>query len=353
MQKKQDIKRKISERELLIEEAKKNDELLVTAQETLEYFTSMQRLDQLDEADTEQFEELQTLVSSLEEQRLKIEEGITAISNHPKILERLHDTAQKEDVERAIESLIEQANAELEPQIDQLATAIKNLASQKVSLWQSIEQQQKTTSNAQNEVWDVFNRAVDILHESSDFGITLRKAFEEFEKGESLERLQQKLTEERESLGILKGKEKATIDFILAQDQVLDKYYQAAEQLSALNQQQETLKIAGSSRSDQLKKIMGKAWETQDKISELGGLSPKLPTSLWYRLERNIKEFADVEHWSEEKGIRVGKHESWFKATQTREGRILYETWESVTKNAGGYKLTESSPNKPEQESKE
>lgn len=350
LQREKDVEQKVSERESLIGEAKKNDELLGTARETLEYFTSMQELGQLDKADVKKLEELQILVSSLESQRVEIEKKIATISGRPEILEKLQDAAKKEDAERTIKSLVEQSRTELDPQIDQLATAIKNLASRNVSLYQSIERQQSAASSAWKKIEGVFGRASDMLSEKSNFDYTLQQIFRD---SRSLEELQQKLTEARKSLGIFKGKEKAAVDFILAQTREFDECRRTAEQLSSLRQQRESLKNESAGLAEQFRATLGKSWEVQDKISELGGTlsGMGLPIDLWYRLQHHIEKFADLQRW--EGNRKVGKHEGWLNATQTAEGSALYDTWKSVTENAGGYGLVIRNPNNPERENQE
>lgn len=349
LQEEKDIEEKISKRELLITEAKKNDELLGTARETLEYFVSMQELGQLDSVDAKNLKELHTLVSSLENQRVEIEKKIAVISSHPEVPKKLDDIAKKEDAERVVKNLVEQSHVELDPQIDQLATAIKNLASRDNSLWQLIKRQEPLVSSAWKKIEDISGRAEDMLSKKSNFDSTLRQILRE---STSTEELSQKLTEARKSFGMFKGKEKAAIDFILSQTQAFDEYSQTAEQLSSLRQQQESIKGERYSLSEQFKEILRKSWETQDKISELTGSSSSwgLPTDLWHRLSRHIERFADLQRW--EGNRKVGKHEGWFNATRNPEGKSLYDTWMNVTETAGGYGLTIRNPNRAEREEK-
>lgn len=347
LQREKNVEQKISERELLIGEERQNDELLVTARETLEYFTSMQELDQLDKADTKKLEELQVIVSSLENQRVEIEKKVATISSRLEIFEKLYDAAKKEDIERTVKSLIEKSHTELDPQIDQLAATIKDLVSRDNSLYRSMEQQQQATYGAWKKIGEAFSRAKNMLSEKSNYGSILEQILK---NSRSPEELSQKLTEARKSLGMFKGKEKAAIDFILAQGQVFNEYNHAAEQFSFLQQQRESLKSERSNLSEQFKVILGKSWEAEDKISELCGASfgMGLPANLWHRLEHHITKFADLQHL--EGNRKVGKHEGWYNATQNPEGRALYDTWKNITETAGGYGLTIMNPNKTERE---
>lgn len=346
LQKEKDVEQKLSDRESLIGESRRNEELLVTAREALDYFTSMSELGQLDKDDTKRLEELQTLVSSLENQGIEIEKKITIISDRPEILEKLKDAAQKEDVEKTVKSLIEQAHAELDPQIDQLAAEIRDLALRKAALQNSISAQETTVFDSREKIRKIFDDTITRLDSRSGFGYALREIFR---NSGSAKELRQHLAEARKSLGMFKGKEKAAIDFILIRSSLeLDEYGHAGERFSSLKQQQESLEGEDPNLAERLKTIMGKSWEIQEKISELGSFAVYLPSNLNFRLKDHMEKFADLQR--SEGGREVGKHRGWFNATQTIEGRLLYDTWRAVEKAAGGI---ERNPNKAKQENKE
>ena len=134
-QREKDVEQKLTDRETLIAEAKRNEELLATVQETLEYFTSMQEFGELkDHADIKKLEEFKTLVASLEKQRLEIDKKVDLIESGPEVLEKLYDVATQENVQRTVKKEFEEASKQLNPQIDQLAKSIKDLAEKKDSL---------------------------------------------------------------------------------------------------------------------------------------------------------------------------------------------------------------------------
>src|SRR3989344_1943840 len=112
-----------------------------------------------DPADIKKLEEFKTLVDSLEKQRLEIDKKIGVIESGPKVLEKLYDAAKQEDVERTVKKEIEQAREQLNPQIDQLAKSIKDLAEKKDSLWRQEERQKEKVSAAWKKISISFARA--------------------------------------------------------------------------------------------------------------------------------------------------------------------------------------------------
>lgn len=341
-QREKDVEQKLTDRETLIAEAKRNEELLTTAQETLEYFTSMQKLDELkDPADVKKLEEIKTLVASLEKQRLEIDKKVDVIENRPEVLGKLYDTAKQDDIERTVNKELEQAHEQLNPQIDQLAQSIKNLAERKNSLWRQKGKQEKDVSAAWNKLNDSFTRAKDMLSEKSRFGHTL---YEIFRQSRTSQEIQQRLSEARKELGMFKGKEKSAADFILSKTQEFEKYNRASSSVSALEQQLEAAKAEEVGLDEQFKTIILNSWEAQSKINELTGrtYSGNLPLNLSFRLKHHIESFANLQRW--ESGKQVGKYKQWYDANQDPKNRTLYDTWKNVTERAGGLNLIYHNP---------
>jgi hypothetical protein len=120
LQKEADVEKKFTERESLIGEAKSNVELLAQANETLDYFTTMQELGNLDQTDTQKLEELKTLVASLEQKRDEINQKIEVISKTPEVLGKIQDAAQRENVQQELKQLEENFHSEFYPKVDKL-----------------------------------------------------------------------------------------------------------------------------------------------------------------------------------------------------------------------------------------
>ena len=341
-QREKDVEQKLTDREVLIAEARRNGELLQTTQETLEYFTSTQELGELkDPADVKKLEEIKTLVASLEKQRLEIDKKITVIESRPEIVEKLYDAAKKEDVERTVSKESEKTHEQLDPQIDQLGKSIKSLAEKKDSLWRQKERQKKEVSAAWKKISDSFARAKDMLGEKSRFGYTLDEVLRQTRTPQEI---QQKLSEARKELGMFKGKEKAAVDFILSRTQEFEEFNRANSSASALEQQLEAAKAEGAGLGEQFKTIILNSWEAQNKINELTGRphSNELPSALSFRLTHHMESFADLQRY--EGGKQVGKYKQWYDANQDSKNRTLYDTWENATEGAGGLNLIYHNP---------
>lgn len=342
VQREKDVEQKLTDRETLIAEAKRNEELLTTAQETLEYFTSMQELGELkDPADVKKLEEFKTLVASLEKQRLEIVKKVDVIESRPEVLEKLYDAAKQEDVERTVKKEIEQAREQLNPQIDQLAKSIKDLAEKKDSLWRQKERQEREVSAARKKISDSFARAKDMLGEKSQFGYTLDEVLRQ---ARTPQEIQQRLSKARKELGMFKGKEKAAVDFILSRTQEFEEYNRANSGASTLEQQLEAAKAEGAGLGEQFKTIILNSWEAQSKINELtgGAHSSDLPFDLSFRLQHHMESFADLQRY--EGGKQIGRYKQWYDANQDSKNRTLYDTWENATERARGLNLIYHNP---------
>jgi len=305
LQREKDVEKKLNERDVMIAEAKRNEGLLITAQETFEYFTAMQELGELtDTSDVKKLNEIGTLVVELEKQRSEIDKKIGVIESRPEILDKLHDAAKKEDVSRTIGKEEKEARERLDPQIEQLNNSLKELAERKEKLGRQYKEQEQIFSRTWEKIDKSFEQAKNILGEKSKFGskldAILRRAY-----NKPPEEIQQWLSEARKSLGMLKGKEKAAIDYILSSTQEFGEYGKARDQLATTDQQFEA-KDEEKGLAEKFKSIILSAWETQNKINELTGKdSDSLPFELAWNfaaheqgnrlqkeISQNIKELA-------------------------------------------------------------
>ena len=339
-QREKDVEQKLTDIETLIGEEKRSEELLATAQETLEYFTSMQELGELkDHADIKKLEKFKTLVASLEKQRLEIYKKVNFIESRPEVLKKLYNAAKQEDVERTVKKEIEQVCEQLNPQIDQLAKSIKDLAEKKDSLWLQIGRQAKEVSAAWKKISDFFARANNMLGEKS-----LRYTLDEvLIQARTPQEIQQRLSEVRKELGTFKGKEKAAVDFILSRTQEFEEYNQANSNASALEQQLEATKAEEAGLSEQFKTIILNSWKAQSKINELTHAhSNKLPHQLSFRLKHHIESFADIKR--DEGGKQVGKYNWWYDDKQEYKNIIMRDIWKNATEGAGGFDLIYKNP---------
>jgi hypothetical protein len=348
-QKERDIEQKISERESLISEDRKNNELLCVANETLDYFESMAELGNLDEVDKAKLEELRLTVQSLGDQRIDIERRIEVISNNPDINSRMHDAANKEDIEFTANSIFEQACLELEPRIDNIVEAINAIAARR-KLSEEMRQMSRVNVSAQ---WDEIGKTIDyskkILNSRSDFGSEIDNAYRSSSRPEELI---QKLSTEKDKLGMFKGKEKAAIDHILKQERLFENFNNANERLNDLEKEKSGLEGEMNDLAVELKDIIKNSWEEQNKIMDLLGRpgSNNLPSHLHNRLGSGIEKCGNLQRW--EGGKQVGKYNNWSQVGQSEGGGWLYGTWKKIEEDAGGIVAIYRNPRIDSQEGK-
>ncbi len=344
-QREKDVEEKLTDRETLIAEAKTNDELLRATQETLEYFTSMRELGELkDPSDITKLEELETLLVSLEKQRLEIDKKIGLIEDSPKIVEKLYGAAKKEDVEKTITKESEKTREQLDPRIDQLGQSIKSLAEMEYYLWERKEKQEKEISATWKKITDSFTRAKNTLSEKSQFGYVLDEILRQVRTPEEI---QQQISEVRKKLGMLfRGKEKAAADFILGRTQEFEEYNRALSEFSSIDKQLTAAKAEETGLVEQYKTIILSSWDAQSKINELTGNSHAndLPLSFSFRLEHIMEKLADIAHWEGDK--KVGKFDGWYQANRDSKNRALFDVHENVVKKADGIFLVHHNPGK-------
>jgi len=347
-QREKDVEQKLTDRETLIGEAQKNDEVLRTAEETLEYFTAIHKLGELkDPADIKKLAEIRDLTALLEKRRLEIDKKIDVISNQPRVLEKLYDSAKKEDLERTVEKESAKAREELNPRIDQLANSVRALSEKKDHLYDQRETVERAVSSAWKKVEEVFAKAKNML--KSDFRSTLDRILRD---NSSSERIKEQLIKAREDLGWLSGKEKAAVDFLLIKDREGGALHQHRLALTAFadsKQKLEATKAEEAGLAEQYKSIILDAWRAQDEINKLTGKehSNDLPNDMNHRVDYHLAKWANIKHW--EGGKQVGKYDGWHDANKVERNKMLSNTWDYVKNIAGGTTLIYSHPKEPEE----
>ncbi len=330
-----DVEQKLSDRDILIGESKRTEELLEATQETLEYFESMQKLGELTNPDNvKKIEDLRALLKSLEDQQSEIIRKMAVIESTPEVLNKVYDAAKKEEVERTIKQEIEKAHELFDPQIGQLADSIKQLSGRKEFLWDQQAQKKETVLGAWREIGKLFDSAKNLLGEKSRFGYELDEIFR---NGRDSEKLKQQLSEARKSLGLFKGKEKAAIDFILSKSSEFKRYDLADQEFSATAQQLEGVKTDETGLAEQYKTIIESSWEKQNEINELTGNNRHdLPSDLSFVLKHNIDSIVSD----------IKRQPAGWRRSDVEDSKItiLRDSLINIEEKAGGVHLIYSSP---------
>lgn len=344
LQEEKDMEQKLTDRETLIAESRKNDELLKTAEEGLEYFTSVQELGLLrDPNDLQKLEELKILVDSLKNQQGEIDSKVAAITGQPEIYDKLLDAAEKRDREIAFQKEFERAQAELDPEIDKLARDIQNWAKEKEVRLRQKDIQDTAQRSIYGKIHELFGSARNMLKEGS----SLRGVLSDISrKSSSPEEMKNLLAEARKSLGMFKGKEKAAVDFILSRVQEFEAWSKANEGLASEEQALQRMMDAEAGMQEQFKTIILKAWEAQNKINEFTDKDSEyrtLPYALKKRLDDALDKFAHIVGYTEER--RRDEYPGRMEAIRGNPvNRQLFDIWESIERQAGGFTLINKNP---------
>ncbi len=122
-----DVTKAVADRETLIGESKKNEDLLAEAQKGLAYFDSLPPAALAGVAAEQQ--NFKDLVASLEVKRDEIDQRIAAISGQPEVNKKLVDMAEEEGKGRELSKEAAEFQEQFKTRIDALADNIIELAS--------------------------------------------------------------------------------------------------------------------------------------------------------------------------------------------------------------------------------
>jgi hypothetical protein len=260
--KEENLNKQLSNRETLILEQKNNDELILKAQEAVDYFGSLDQanLDLLNDQDKEQLKNLKEILDSLEKQRQTIDEKINAISDNPEVFSKVYDSAVEEDKTFKAKKQYKETVKQLESEIDNLINEIKGVVEktekqktlseiiyrEKDNLVDSINALFRTAinmaKNAKNNIMDIGGRVYD---ENKD--------------------LAAELSDLRKKLGIFDGKDKAAIDFLLAKK---DKFNDCREKIKEYKNLEDEIWEDKKGLVEKYKEIIEKAIEADKNFPD-------------------------------------------------------------------------------------
>ncbi len=337
IEKVRDVKQKVADREALIGEERKNDELLRAVQESLTYYESLDTLGNLSDDDRAQLEKLRSIVTSLDTERLHIRERADALTRLHAVGEHLFGEAKNEDTRRAIEKDMREAHEKLDPEIDAIAHEIQNEARRKRELLDQRIRLEAEVTRTWMAVEDVFKSAKTALGGESDVGFELDNIYR---FNTTPDAIQQALTAQRQSLGRWgKGREKAALDSILYHEDIFKSCAQAITSRDVVTQQIAALQQNFDRIADRYRGSMLQAWETQRKVNKVTNrpYANDLLSDLAHRLREHKERAAGLEHW--EGGKRVGKYKGWHEANKDPVNAMLYDVSEYIKEKAGGHTL--------------
>lgn len=270
--KEKDIEQKISDREALIGESRRNDALLDQATETLDYFSEMRELGELnDPADIQKLEELKTVADSLTEKRTEIDRRIKTISEQPEVFEKLADEAQRENRGVEVKKLREGAKSEFTARVDQLAAEINAFVPtyNEVLRYDLIDDPGVYHTRNQLSLFldkDIYEK-LQKVRKSGKSELSIPDLNQLVQAGSNLQEIRQKLESLRNSLGIFRGKDKAVIDLVLAElDRLAPK---TAEESEAWRRKREAVEAEITRMAGEYENIVEGVWGVEDQVDQL------------------------------------------------------------------------------------
>lgn len=331
--KEKNIQDKLSEREAFISEAKIIDELVKEARSNVEYWDSMRELGELKEQDVEKLKDMKNMLVSLEDKFQEIERRIEIISSRPVINEKLKEAALEEDEDRNRKTVFEKNEREIEQKTKDLAEDIKELAPKREETLLSWRNQEKLYFSLKNKIYEIIENVKNTYLEKrvnkEDFLKELeQKFFYETPGGvETYKEYLARLQKLREGLGFLKGKEKATIDYLINHRLDFENIQEANDGLIKKEKERDVI-------LSEIKKLHLKYNEIVQKSDEMREMAKNANID-WrlyspnFELNRLIRDYADIKRYRGNQ--EVGTYKGWHDATSNSEtARRLYDTYQDV-----------------------
>jgi hypothetical protein len=302
VRKSQDIHKRISDRESLIVEGRKNDELTAQAKETLAYFTSMRESGQLqDSEDIKKLEELTALVNSLEKKSSGIERTFNDISTMPEVLTTLHEAANKEnaegdkkEVEKRVNNIMEQAHKEFDPQIDQLAKDV-GILDQDARLSEKTKRDlEEWLRPAETNIKNTIEEHRKLLSDKSDLRLGVDRDWIESKTAAAFK---QKLEGHRDSLGWFGRKDKDVINSLLEKTTSLFKNFDdAKERLANTERHIKNEETREKELEERFNAILAETWKVTEQLKKLTG-RPEFENQLAWQLSSRMRGYMERLAW--------------------------------------------------------
>lgn len=338
-QKKLNLNKNIGDRESLIQEAKNIDQTLQEANESLQYYQSAQESGvEFSEEDIKAMKEVEELIASLKEQKIRVDEKINAISGMPDVLDKLHDNALTENDRIEAKKREEKARKEFEPKIDSIAQEIKRLSDIEIEKPKLLNQTWSVLTDKKGEILKMVQEAKKGFESDFKFRGKIDDAVKESLDAEVqiVKVLRENLGAIRGELGLFDGKKKKAIDFILSgnaeefgeYEKLMGEYLKLKEDKEL---EKEKERVAGEYR-----KIIEDVRKIQDEINEKEN---NLPASLVSRLDNQIATLGNVSYYENGKQVQL-KYPSWNNASVMEpNNQTLENIWKDINKRSNAFNL--------------
>jgi DNA repair exonuclease SbcCD ATPase subunit len=218
-QKEENIEKQLSEIDRLRLEQKNNDELILEAQNALNYFDSLDQasLDLLDEEGKKQLEGLKEAMNKLQDQRKAIDERMNAISDNTEVFSKIHDLATAEDKEFEEKKQDEEKLKGLKNEIDELLKEAEKAWDKKnkyINLYEN-RKRGEASKSPYEKLDSAFHNGINMAKKKGEDLKNIKEEIKDSIRKNKEFNFIEKLSELRKQLGIFSSKDKAAIDYVI------------------------------------------------------------------------------------------------------------------------------------------
>ncbi len=269
--KEESLNKQLNQREALLAELQRNEDLVSETNKGLEYFNKLseEELSLLDDSTKKELDDFRGILSSLTKQSDEITNTINSMETNPDILGKLHEQATGEDNKIEGKKMEKVALEKYNSQIEEFVSELRKYGELKSKLWK-ISNESSETKRSIRTSFDEARSSIDkndLRHSLDD----IENKLEEFSPNELIKHL----SELRAQLGFLDRKSKSAIDHVLSKEKVFEEYDLSKKEIKNLK---DTREESRKQLSEKYYSIMENVNNEQKEINKLNG-----EESAWYR----------------------------------------------------------------------
>lgn len=334
--KEDDIAKQLTNREAMIAEDTRLVPLLDEAEGTLEYFETQNEQGLLTDAkDIAELENLKTLVVSLREQKDATLQKYDAIMSNPEVYEKVWEGAHGEKMTRELKDRREGVAKEIIQRVEEIGNSIEQLSSHIEYAYDEVTKKERDLSTAVMALRKVVSEATQNLdsgqYKTSEFLKDLRTPSN---YGKYITNVKQY----RKGLGFFKGKEKASVDYVLRREYEFNDADKKAEEVNKAKQYLGTLNSQIDKLAEQYKTLVLDAWVKENEIKKEfpieDYISDDLPHEVHYGLEADLMKRSGLvetkdgrwqrSYGTERKNEKFGRLNGLFRSIEITAGEYLW-----------------------------
>ena len=278
---------------------------------------------------------MKTLVVQLREQRNATLQKYDVITNNPDVYEKIWEEAHGKKISRELKERREGAVKEIEKRVEEIGNAIEQLSSSRENAYGELKTRERALDIAIVALRKVIDEACGSLgsgqYKTSEFLKDLRTpdTYGGYITG---------VEQYRKNLGMFKGKEKASVDYVLREKHKFDEADKKADEINKAREYLKTLDTQVDALAEQYKTLVLEEWakenETRKEFAVENSVLGGLPHEVHFRLEANLMKRAGVgkmegDHWvrpysTERKNEKFDRLRNLFDRIEEKAGQFIY-----------------------------